>query len=83
MLTDYFDAYLAWDTAHGWHNLWGWDAWRVGPPSGVAEKLSHSLGDKAAMIAFFDGISKTLSAKYDKKAVEEGCIAPLKNAVVR
>ena len=82
MLCDYFDAYLAWDTAHGWHSLWGWNAWEMGLPPGVAEKLAKSLGDKSAVNVCCDHVSQMLSAKYDKTAAEFGCIAPLKKAIL-
>jgi hypothetical protein len=77
LLCGYFDAYLAWDTAHGWHTLWGWDKW---PPSdsrfaAVAEKLRASLGVQSGLNACLDNVARTLSAKYDEKIVREGCIA--------
>ena len=77
LLCDYFDAYLAWDTAHGWHNLWGWNQWQVGTPPAVAEKLAKSLGDRSAVDACLRPRRQTLSAKYDKTAVEVGCIDPV------
>jgi hypothetical protein len=77
LLCNYFDAYLAWDTAHGWHELWGWRQW---PPSdsrfpGVAKGLLASLGGKSEVDACFERVARTLSAKYGEKAVREGCIA--------
>lgn len=88
LVTEYLDTYLAWDTAHGWHNLWGWNDWQLGliPPDprfpGVFKKIAHCLGDQAAIDAAFERISKTLTAKYDKNAVETGCIAPMKKPVL-
>ncbi len=81
LLADYFDSYLAWDAAHGWHNLWGWNAWQVGPPASVAEKLAKCLGERAAVDACLRRVGQTLAAKHDKMAVEVGCIAPLRIAV--
>jgi len=77
LLCNYFDAYLAWDTAHGWHGLWGWQQW---PPSdgrfpAVAKGLLASLGSRSEVDACLERIARTLSAKYDEKAVREGCIA--------
>lgn len=75
-LCEYFDAYLAWDTTHGWHTLWGWDKW---PPSderfaAVAEKLWANLGDDKAREDAFERIRDVLSSKYDDAAIREGCI---------
>jgi hypothetical protein len=81
-LGDYFDAYLAWDTAHGWHKLWGWKSWQVGVPKGVPEKLAKILGSESALDACFDRIAEHLAAKHDKTAVNAGCLAPLKGDVL-
>jgi len=84
---EYFDAYLAWDTAHGWHGLWGWSQWPLGTfPSdprfaAMAGRLSKALGGKAEIEACFDEVARSLSARYDAKIVQEGCVAPLKKAV--
>jgi hypothetical protein len=82
LLCDYFDGYLAWDNAHGWHGLWGWDSWPLDTPPTVLEKLAVNLGEVPAVGACLDAVARTLSAKYDKKAVEEGCVGPLKKAVL-
>jgi hypothetical protein len=82
LLGDYFDSYLAWDIAHGWHRLWGWDQWQMGPPSDVAGRLARRVGDRSAIDRCFREVGRTLSAKYDKTAVEAGCIAPLRSAVL-
>lgn len=88
LVRDYFDAYLAWDVAHGWHRLWGWNGWLLGGfPSdprfaAMAGRLSKCLGDKTQIEASFGEIAKALSAKYDLAAVQTGCIAPLQKAVL-
>jgi hypothetical protein len=87
-LSEYFDAYLAWDYAHGWHKLWGWREWPLGTfPSdprfaAACKKLRKSLGDDAGIAASFDRIAITLSARHDAQIVQQGCIAPLKKAVL-
>jgi hypothetical protein len=87
-LQDYFDAYLAWDTAHGWHALWGWGAWPLGnlpsDPrfSAFAARLGRALGDQSAADACFGDIVRSLSARYDARIVQEGCVAPLKKALL-
>lgn len=87
-IAEFFDAYLAWDAAHGWHGLWGWDTWPLGGPAlekwlvGVSQNLAKVLGSEAAVDAFFDKIEKPLMTKYEQAAVQTGCIAPLKKAVL-
>jgi hypothetical protein len=76
LLRNYFDAYLAWDTAHGWHALWGWEKW---PPSderlqAIAGKFIESVGGKEARDAALEEIAKELIVKYNEKAVREGCV---------
>ena len=82
LLADYFGAYLTWEAAHGWHNLWGWNSWPMDTPPGTNVKLARNLGEKASVEAFFADLSKSLTAKFDRRAVELGCIAPLKHAVL-
>ena len=81
-LHDYFDAYLAWDTAHGWHRLWGWNEWVLG--NGLdseltiaASQIGNALKTDAAVDRMFEHIAKTLGTEYDERAVKIGCIAPL------
>jgi hypothetical protein len=76
LLCRYFDAYLAWDIAHGWHGLWGWDKWPASDSRfpAVAKKLRASLGGPAEAEACFDRIAQTLGARYDEKIVRVGCI---------
>jgi hypothetical protein len=83
LLCDCLDAYLAWDTAHGWHALWGWQEWPLAafPYSSLADGLRQNLGSESEVDAFFAQVAQTLSAKHDAKIVQEGCIDPLKKAV--
>lgn len=88
LIANYFETYLAWDTAHGWHELWGWSQYPLGGlPSDarystLAAALSKSLGSRPAVDACFQRVGQTVSAKFDEKIVQEGCIAPLKQAVL-
>jgi sialate O-acetylesterase len=88
LLLAYFDTYLAWDLAHGWHSLWGWKESPLGPAqldkrfASVFKKLAHALGDRAAADACFARLTQSLTAKYDKEAVEVGCITPVKTPVL-
>ncbi len=84
LLCDYFDSYLNWDEAHGWHELWGWTQWPLPglPQAAVADSLRKNLGGDSDVEAFFSRVASTLSAKHDAKSVQQGCIAPLKSAVL-
>jgi hypothetical protein len=88
LIRDYFDAYLAWDMAHGWHGLWGWSQWPLGDFSSdwrftaIAGRLGRTLGAKAEIDACLAEVARSLSAKYDARTVQEGCAAPLKKAVL-
>lgn len=77
LLRDYFDAYLAWDTSHGWHDLWGWNQWPPSDPrfSAVAEAIHASFGEPSAMDACFERIIRELSEQYGEAAVRDGCVA--------
>jgi len=95
LLYNYFDAYLTWDIAHGWHTLWGWtggqwNGWPLGHRgvtgdawlSAVARQLRASLGDAANVDACFNEVGRMLSTKHDPAIVQMGCIAPMKKAVL-
>jgi hypothetical protein len=84
LLCDYFDAYIAWDHAQGWHALWGWDTWPLPdlPVSDLAANLRRALANDADVNACFDEIARRLSSKHDAAIVHKGCVAPLKSAVL-
>lgn len=88
LLTEFCHAYLAWDTAHGWHALWGWGPWPLGDlPSDprypqLAGGLYQSLGDRAGVEACFAEVAQTLARSYDARDIAAGCLTPLKNAVL-
>lgn len=87
-IRDFFDAYLAWDTAHGWHALWGWKQWPLGTFTAAprfaacAGRLNRALGSKAEVDRCFEQIAAGLIAKYGQTPVREGCIAPLAAAIL-
>jgi hypothetical protein len=87
-IANYLEAYLAWDTAHGWHALWGWDQWPLGSDPldkalrAAAGRVGKSLGTSAAINDCFDQVSHALTAKYEASAIQIGCIAPLKTAAI-
>jgi len=82
---DYAEAYLAWDTAHGWHTLWGWTGMPIAADPrfpAVAGRLARVLGGPAGIRACFERMARALAATYDEKAVNEGCLAPLEKLVL-
>ena len=88
LLADYLNAYLAWDTAHGWHGLWGWSQYPLGgfPSdarySALVAALGKSLGSRPEVDASFQRVARAVSATFDEKIVQEGGIAPLKQGVL-
>ncbi len=77
-----FDAYLTWDTALGWHDLWG-RTWRGAAtpffqdarlPKTVLQ-IKKALGGDDKLAALFDNLSRNLSAKHDPRRVNDYCIA--------
>jgi hypothetical protein len=89
LLVEYFDAYLAYDTSHGWHELWGWEQWPLVTLSsapeygGFCSRLKQCLGEHPGPDASFEKIAKELCTRHDAKPVEQGCVAPLKSAVLK
>jgi len=88
LLAEFGSAYLAWDTAHGWHALWGWNSWWLGslgvdprfrPTIGALTKI---LGDETAVIACLDRVAQAMSARHDPTAVRDGFIAPLRESLL-
>lgn len=77
LLRDYFGAYLAWDTTHGWHGLWGWKQWPPSDPrfGAVADVLYAAFPDAAAVDACFERIVQAVAPTYGEAAVREGCVA--------
>lgn len=87
LLKDYFDAYLAWDNAHGWHKLWGWRQWILGQTFDddlkmSAQEIGKVLDSEAGVERCFEQIEKELTAKYGEAAVKIGCIAAIKPSVL-
>lgn len=88
LITDYLNAYLAWDTAHGWHELWGWSQYPLGDfpsdarYSALVRTLGKNLKSKSELDACFENIAQAVSASYNTKIVQEGAITPLKQAVL-
>ncbi len=84
LLCDYLEAYLAWDTTHGWHNIFGWQAWQLAafPYGAIAGELRKNLRTDSEVNGFFAQAAESLSSKYDVDIVQQGCIEPFKSAVL-
>jgi hypothetical protein len=88
LLQDFFAAYLAWDAAHGYHELWGWKRWPFGNDKLdgqlriAAGEMGKALGSEAAVDRCFGQIVKSLSEKSGESRVRDGCVLPLKKAVL-
>lgn len=84
LVSDYFDAYLSWDLAHGWHGLWNWQVWPLGDdnlPNAIAQSLRKALTTDADIEACFDEVARAVSVKHDAAIVQDGCIKPVKEAL--
>jgi len=84
LVSDYFNASLAWDTAHGWYELWGfrWSPQFDPRLSSLCSRMNANLGGKPRIEAMFDKLTRSLCAKYKEEVVLASCITPWKNAVL-
>jgi len=82
------DAYLAWDEAHGWHDLWGGGSWTFGRFGGDPQfqKAVHNvrriLRDDSSVAAFFDEVTRKLIGKHEPAHVRENAVEPIRAAVL-
>lgn len=87
-VSECLNAYLAWDLAHGWHDFWGWEKMPLVLVSidarfgGVMRRLARRLASSSEIETFVREVSGRLSGTYDPKIVEQGCITPLRNALI-
>jgi len=81
------DSYLAWDTAHGWHEVWP-DRWPLGrfeeeprfraAVKNIAAVLKY---DEASTDSFCDGIGGSLAAKYNQKSIVQTSVDAVRKAI--
>ncbi len=95
LVENYFDTLLAWNKETGWDkmikiNVWHDPIYEEGKDLTEAmARLKMVVANGAAYTsyaqvnAFFDRISKDLLQKYAQDSVMEGCIEPLKLAVIQ
>jgi len=81
------DSYLAWDTAHGWHEIWP-DRWPLGrfeeaPQFRAAVKNIAAVleYDDASTDSFCNGIGDGLAAKYSQKSIVQKSIDAVRKAI--
>ena len=86
----YFDAYLRWDSEHGWHDLWGHDCphWPLGrlsqdPLFDAALSRMHQVLSGPQLDSLLAGIADGLSSRYDRLRIEKSCISPLRDFITR
>jgi hypothetical protein len=89
LVAEMLDRYLAWDSAHGWHELWGPGSWQLGNLEqgnglmAAASALRGILGDDDAVNAFFDEVRATLvGVDRDVTAVDADAVGPLRQRVL-
>jgi len=88
LIGDCLDAYLTWDHAHGWHDLWGRGSWPLGRFGGdprfqsAVGALRQSLGTDEAVSAFCDDLTARLSATHDPACVTGDGTGPLRQAIL-
>lgn len=87
LMRDLLDSYLAWDTAHGWHETWP-DRWPLGrfeeePRFRAAVKrIAGTLEyDHAAADSFCDGIYNSLEAKYKQRDIVGKAVDAVRKAI--
>ena len=86
----YIDAYLRWDTEHGWHDLWGRNCghWPLGrlsqdPLFDIALRYMHERLASPGLDSVLGDIADNLSSKYDRSRIQQSCIRPLNESLAR
>ena len=87
LVESFLDAYLTWDEAHRWHDLWGYGTWALGRYSdgqfgSAFSKLRGALGDDESVVSFFDEVSAALSATHQEANVVGNGTEPMKSRVL-
>jgi hypothetical protein len=85
LLTTAFDAYLTWDKAHGWHDLWGTGWPQNENPIFGDRRLPRLLacirgaaGGNEPVEALLAQVAQTLSAHHAESQVRTYCTEPMK-----
>jgi hypothetical protein len=88
LIEDCLDSYLRWDSALGWHRLWGDGSWalgRFGPEAGFSRSI-HSLrrvlGNNESVQSFFAEVGDRLSRTYDRPFAILNGTKPVMDAVL-
>ncbi len=79
------EAYLNWDNATGWHDLWGKNWGIAGTPffrearlPRAIVALKQTLGSDETLNAFFDDMGSRLSQRHSEQSVNDHCLWFLK-----
>ncbi|MHB0999864.1 MAG: hypothetical protein ACYC27_11525 [Armatimonadota bacterium] len=81
------DAYLEWDTAHGWHDLWK-SRWELGNLSSdvrfpaAAVGIRRVIGSEDEIDPFLKPVDERLSLKYGMERVKVNAIEPVRKALL-
>jgi hypothetical protein len=90
LLQGAFDAYLTWDTAHGWHDLWG-TGWPPGesPVFGdrripqLVKNLQGLKGGNPAIERLLSNLTGELSRNHNGTNARAFCIEPLQRLALK
>ncbi len=90
LLLPAFDAYLTWDNAHGWHDLWGTGWAQDENPIFGDRRLPQLLrcfrsmpGGNSDVESLFSKLAKGLSVNHEEKNVRAFCTDPMKRLALK
>lgn len=88
LVEDCLESYLAWDSALGWHRLWGDGSWplgRFGGEDGFRRSvrcLRRALGDNESVTSFYADLGDRLSRRHDRDYAIRNGTKPMMDAVL-
>jgi hypothetical protein len=90
LLLPAFDAYLTWDNAHGWHDLWGTGWPQSENPLFGDPRLPHLVkslkgmeGGNSAVERLLSRLAHELSPAHEENNVRAFCTEPLKRLALK
>jgi hypothetical protein len=90
LLLPAFDAYLTWDNAHGWHELWGAGWAQDENPIFGDRRLAQLLrclrrlpGRNSDVESLFSKLAERLSVNHEEKNVRAFCTDPMKRLALK
>lgn len=88
LMSNSLDAYLAWDRALGWHDLWGSSSWTLGRFGGEdsfqtsIRRIRRILGSDEAVTSFFSEMTDRLASTHERKYVQDNGTGIVERAVL-